>query len=219
MCSHGGCGSSHIHTSGQEVSGSRWLYPAVNLAGVACLNEDAPGSGAAVIKSYGERLEPLPACTSDEGPELLFVVPFSEMVRVRSICVVRGRGITGARLWANRTDVDFFNAETTAPTSVLTGLFFNENGLVDFPLNAAKFSHVTSLCILLTGAGDSISLSCLGFKGEWTGLKDGVVEVCLFLSLSRARVAADYRPHRPPTKYAPAHTTTPRWTRNCGMPS
>ena len=186
MCSHGGCGSSHIHTSGQEVSGSRWLYPAVNLAGVACLNEDAPGSGAAVIKSYGERLEPLPACTSDEGPELLFVVPFSEMVRVRSICVVRGRGIAGARLWANRTDVDFFNAETTAPTSVLTGLFFNENGLVDFPLNAAKFSHVTSLCILLTGAGDSISLSCLGFKGEWTGLKDGVVEVCLF-SLSRAR--------------------------------
>ena len=171
-----------MHSS-TEVTGSRWLSSVMDLDGVKCLNESEDGSGKAVLKSYSKRVEPLPTVSSLDGAELLFFIPFTESVKIRSVCLVGGRSIERISLWVNRSDIDFDNANSVKPTCLITNLIPDFDGSIDYALNA-KFSNIISLVCLLRGSGDELALSCLGFKGEWTGHKGGVVDTTFELRAS-----------------------------------
>jgi len=66
-----------------------------------------------------------------------------------------------------------------------------DGGGIDYPLKVSKFQNVSSLTIFFSenGGGDVTSVSYVGFKGEITSVRHGVVE-CVYES---APQAADHK--------------------------
>ena len=169
--------------------------------------ERVEGSGKHVFKPHARRADCVPFVESCEGedPELLFHVPFTQAVRLRSLCVVAGGGEElaplKARLFTERDDLDFGAVESLKPVQTFE-LVPDFRGLVDCavvsplrvsleltaapspgaraadPLVASKFSGVSSVTLHLRGSvgGDAVRVNCVGFKGEGTGFRHGVVE-------------------------------------------
>lgn len=111
----------------------------------------------------------------DEDPELLLIVPFTEAVSMKSICVMSHAGRTinnnndndndttnnnntsaaprTLRIYVNRPNLDFETARDLQPTSTInlmspTHQFLDEfsNGTIDYPLRpAGRYQNVTEI--------------------------------------------------------------------------
>ena len=75
-----------------------------------CLNEEVANSGKTVFKEYDDRFDKTKYAASDCDGELLFIVPFTSQVKVRSIGVIakgETKFPTKMRLYVNNENVDF----------------------------------------------------------------------------------------------------------------
>mmetsp|Transcript_3498 Transcript_3498/g.6475 ORF Transcript_3498/g.6475 Transcript_3498/m.6475 type:complete len:249 (-) Transcript_3498:226-972(-) len=109
----------HDHEDEQEVS----LQSSIDKSKVYCLNEHLPNAGRSVLKSHADRfsLEPnLQSTREDEDVELLFHIPFSEAVSIRTLSV-------GGRAKIYLPNGDDLNSATSAPSTVK--VFANRNDL------------------------------------------------------------------------------------------
>ncbi|XP_049513583.1 PITH domain-containing protein CG6153 isoform X2 [Dermacentor silvarum] len=82
---HGGASS-----QGPETGLQYSLYSKIDLDNVQCLNEIKEGSGKLVFKPWEERLDREKYVDSDADEELLFNIPFTGNVKLKSILVVGG---------------------------------------------------------------------------------------------------------------------------------
>lgn len=64
------------------------LVGIIDIDNVRCLNEETAGSGKTVFKSFDDRFDKSKFVASDCDGELLFIVPFTSQVKLRSICVI-----------------------------------------------------------------------------------------------------------------------------------
>ena len=136
-----------------------------------------------IIKPWANRLDTLPRLESEEeDPELLITIPFTVAVNIRSFCIVgseRGRSPSKVKIFVNRDDLDFDLARDLTATheAELTEDF---TAGIDYPLVPSKFNGVTSITLFIpsnfAGEEESTFLSYLGFKGEGTSVRRGVVE-------------------------------------------
>ena len=83
----------HVHdTNGEDEIGVD-LRSFVSLDKIRALNASDPADAPLVFKSYSTRSDATPCLKSNEDdPELLLFVPFSEGVKIKSICVQGGSG-------------------------------------------------------------------------------------------------------------------------------
>mmetsp|Transcript_25344 Transcript_25344/g.54733 ORF Transcript_25344/g.54733 Transcript_25344/m.54733 type:complete len:256 (+) Transcript_25344:150-917(+) len=172
----------HEHAEPDETNASlgQSLRPQINFPGVQCLNESRPHSGRDILKLYEDRLSTTPTLLSqedpDEDPELLLIVPFSEAVTMKSLCVLsyaddpNNRNTTTAvtaaprtlRIYVNRPNLDFETVRDLAPTSTITLVppshqFDPEHGspddsdtigTIDYPLRpAGRFQNVSEIAL------------------------------------------------------------------------
>ena len=92
MPPHGDDCTGHSHDSefGDEAALTS-LRELIDLPRVTCLNEEAEGTGRAVLRSHGDRYVTEPRLRStedpDDEPELILHVPFTEAVAVRTISI------------------------------------------------------------------------------------------------------------------------------------
>jgi len=99
------------------------------------------------------------------------------------------------RSFINRDDVDFSNCRELPAVQelelVADAASMGDGGGIDYPLKVSKFQNVDSLTIFFSeiGGGDVTSVSYVGFKGEVTTARHGVVE-CVYES---APQAADHK--------------------------
>lgn len=99
------------------------------------------------------------------------------------------------RRFINRDDVDFSNCRELPAVQelelVADAASMGDGGGIDYPLKVSKFQNVDSLTIFFreNGGGDVTSVSYVGFKGEVTTARHGVVE-CVYES---APQAADHK--------------------------
>ena len=99
-------------------------------------------------------MTPNPALRSNEDdPELILHVPFTEAVKIQSVCISGGLGGVApqeAKVWVDRDDIDFSNAEDLPPAQTLDLVDPDQHmsfgaGSLDYPLRASKFQAVSSL--------------------------------------------------------------------------
>lgn len=64
------------------------LYGIIDSDNVRCLNEEVANSGKRVFKDFDNRFDKTLTVASDCDGELLFIVPFTSQVKVRSVCVI-----------------------------------------------------------------------------------------------------------------------------------
>jgi len=149
---------------------------------VRCLNESSPGMALNPLKPYDKRTERDPYLESqDDDPELILFVPFTQAVKMKSFCVVGGGGGSApehVKLWINRDDIDFNNAEDLPALQELDLVESNPSADIDYPLVQRKFQNVSSITMFFSGnyGADASLISYIGFKGENTNFRHGVVE-------------------------------------------
>lgn len=166
------------------------------MHGTYCLNEHATNAGQSVLKPYTDRLKIEPSLQSPRGDddlELLFHIPFTEAVKIQSICI-NGRAsiyvpngdeskATSApftvKVFANRSDLDFETARELDP-DVLLELLPPEHlteiqsqslsdqelgaGTLDYPLRpASKFKYCNSITLFF---GDNFASKMAEAQGD-----------------------------------------------------
>jgi len=178
-------GGEHKHDDGdiERDSFGAPLYGYIDHSGVQCLNESIPGTGRSVIKPWDKRLTREPEVQSDDDPELIFVIPFSVTVKLKAICLgVNSDGSSPAliRIFNNRSDIDFSNVVEAKADQILeigrdSG---HSHGVVEYPVLAPKFQNASTLTLHIARnhGASSTRLSFLGFKGDATMARRGIVE-------------------------------------------
>ncbi|CBQ71447.1 conserved hypothetical protein [Sporisorium reilianum SRZ2] len=194
-------GSSSSATGLSAVDGdASSLYEYIVRDKVWGANLDPPESAKNVIKPWHERLSADPSTQSNVDDQLAITVPFTCPVRLKSILINTGTGDfapTRCRAFVNRPDgIDFDEVElatsdghpaelsplAAAATlgSVGSGkaqadfaLLRGQQGVVEYPVSVARFSHTNSITIVLSHS-NATTLSrffYLGFRGTALVLK------------------------------------------------
>ncbi|KAJ1032801.1 hypothetical protein NDA18_001525 [Ustilago nuda] len=157
-------------------------------------NLDPPESAKNVIKPWHERLSADPSTQSNVDDQLAITVPFTCPVRLKSMLINTGTGDfapTRCRAFVNRPHgIDFDQVEQAtavdhpanlsprASAATLGGvasgraqadfaLLSGQQGVVEYPVSVARFSHTNSITIVLSHS-NATTLSrffYLGFRG------------------------------------------------------
>ena len=175
-----GCdGHSHDHEHSEpddtNTSLGTSLRPSIDFSNVRCLNESRPGAGRDILKLYDERWTSDPKLLSqedhEEEPELLLVLPFTEAVSIKSLCVLSHAGnsamttnnnntnITApprtVRIFVNRPNLDLDDCRDLEPDAEIilvppTHQWSEEHasGTIDYMLRpAGRFANVSEVAL------------------------------------------------------------------------
>jgi len=109
---------------------------------------------------------------SDADGQLILSIPFTCSVNIRSICVI-GRSAESSpshvKLFVNRTDIDFDNADSVVPTQEIE-LTQNMQGLVEHPTRYTKFQGVSEVVLYFSSnfGSETTEILYVGLKGSAT---------------------------------------------------
>ncbi|EFN80719.1 PITH domain-containing protein 1 isoform X1 [Harpegnathos saltator] len=155
------------------------LYDKIDIARVQCLNECTEGTGATVFKKWEDRLDRTKFVESDIDAELLFNIPFTGNVKLKSIIVIADEELEPnvVRLYKNRPNMMFDNV--ISPDQEFR-LHRDPHGLDEYPVKTVKFSSVNHLSLHFTGMGEQIRIYYIGLRGEWTPSHKHGVTICTY---------------------------------------
>lgn len=182
-----GCGHGHQEQCScaweakeQDVDHGGTLYPFINRDNVRGLNESKKDSARLCIKPWVDRKDAKEFVRSVEGDgELIVFVPFTAQVKLKSFCVIggdEGSAPSAVRVWKNRDDIDFENADDIDCDQEFN-LAVDGDGSIQYPVKIRKFQGVSSLTFFFTGSHDedTTQVNYLGLKGQGTKNKRGIV--------------------------------------------
>ncbi|KAI8069381.1 galactose-binding domain-like protein [Gongronella butleri] len=158
------------------------LYQRIDHDNVRCLNEAEQDSVKQVIRPWHERMDNDKFVESDADEQLLIYVPFTGIVKLRTICLRTDRGDeapSSMKVFVNRDDMDFDAAESYTPVQTWDLVHQNDD-VAEYQTRITKFTNVRNLTLFFPdnfGADTSI-IRYLGFKGEWSEMKrDPIITV------------------------------------------
>lgn len=177
---HGGASS-----QGPETGLQYSLYSKIDLDNVQCLNEIKEGSGKLVFKPWEKRLDREKYVDSDADEELLFNIPFTGNVKLKSILVVGGdAGMhpSKIRMFKNRPQMTFDDARATPEQEF--ELQPDASGSLEYPVRAVKFSSVHHLSLHFPSnfGSDTTRVYYIGLHGEYTEAQRQGVVLCSYES-------------------------------------
>ncbi|KAL1914760.1 uncharacterized protein VTP21DRAFT_8018 [Calcarisporiella thermophila] len=167
---------SHDHDHIPDDAGAKDnLYGRIDREHVSCLNEAVPGSGKKVIKPWHERMDNEQFVESDSDEQLIFFIPFTGNVKLRSICIRAGPGEAAPskmKAFINREDVDFDVADTYDPVQEWE-LVQNTDEVAEYPTRLTKFTSVRNLTLYFPEnfGADATRVLFIGLRGEWSEIK------------------------------------------------
>jgi len=160
------------------------LFGCIELDKVVCLNELQGGTGPKVFKSLDKKLDEAHFVESDLDPELLFIIPFTQHVKLKSINIRAVDDDTApvtAKLYVNHEVVDFSIAEQE-PIQELK-LTANLGADIENALKITKFQSVYKLILHLSAEEkDKIGVTYIGLKGIKTNFKKDQVVIATYES-------------------------------------
>ncbi|KRX05006.1 Galactose-binding domain protein [Pseudocohnilembus persalinus] len=174
------CGCKNIAFSDLGVD----LISNIDLSKIQCLNEAVPETGKKVFKNQENKLDPEPFVESDIDGELIFVVRFSNTIKLRQVCLIASneeKAPVEMKIYKNKEQVDFGIVDQK-PTEEIN-LIPNLDGTVMYSTNFSKFQDVNSLVLYVANKEiDDIRIQYIQLKGEITQAKkfiltDAVYEI------------------------------------------
>ncbi|KAH7030417.1 galactose-binding domain-like protein [Linnemannia elongata] len=159
------------------------LYQRIDHDNVTCLNEAEPNSGRSVLKPWHEKMDDTKFVESDADEQLIFRIPFTGLVKLKSITLRNDSGETAPRkmkAFINKDDLDFDNAESTVPTQEWDLVEDTHGQVAEYSTRVAKFASIRSLTLFFSEnfGGDTTKISFIGLKGEFSELKrDPIITV------------------------------------------
>jgi len=188
-------GHGHGHGHGEEHScaheavplntddpfgGEEWsLFQKIDHAHLRGINIE-PNTVAHPFKPRDDRFDTEKFTRSSADEQLIIHVPFTEIVKVKSICIIGprdGGAPSELKVFVNREDVDFTNADDLPATQRWELVEEWVDG-VEYPTKLSKFSNVSSLTMYFpNNFGEELTtIYYIGFKGEFTSYKRQAVE-------------------------------------------
>lgn len=166
---------SHAHDCEASDCGTAFsLYKHITLDHVKCFNEETPDTCKGVFRAWQDRLQVLdnPLRSNEDDPELLLFIPLDGAVKLQGIQVIGGSPSTApskVKLYTNRDDLDFSAVQSVPPVQELE-LQADQQGLLEYPVQAAKFNGVHSLYMYFPESfgGGQTEIHFIGLKGEFT---------------------------------------------------
>jgi len=137
------------------------------------LNLSVPEDARAIIKPWDQRENDETYAESGVDDQIVFHIPFTQRVRIRSILVKTGRGEiapTHLRIYINHASiVDFADASNMKPQMDIT-LLEDQTTVTEYPVRVTAFANVSTLSMLFSDSqgGDVSRIYYVGFKGDTT---------------------------------------------------
>ncbi|KAI9355313.1 galactose-binding domain-like protein [Zopfochytrium polystomum] len=187
---HGHGHEDHDHEDGPDRGLDQSLFKVINVDLIRTLNESVDGAGKKIFKPWGDRFDMSKFVESDADEQLIFFIPFTANVKLKSIAVLGGSGElnpTSMKAYINREDVDFDTVESIQPPDGTwdlldsTSLQSSSTSTVpipEYPTRMSKFTNVRNLTLYFpSNAGaDTTRIYFIGLKGEWTEIsRDPVI--------------------------------------------
>ncbi|XP_014791434.1 PITH domain-containing protein CG6153 [Octopus bimaculoides] len=180
---HGHCCHEHKSTgqADEDSANAFNLYLKIDTDRIVCLNEAVEDSGKHVFKPWNERLSKEKYVDSDVDEELLFNIPFTGHVKLKSIIVIGGgenMDPSKMKLFKNRPAMTF--DDTNAAADQEFDLNPDPEGQLHYPTKVARFNQVEHLTIYFpTNFGaDLTRIYYIGLRGDFTVIKRHGVTIC-----------------------------------------
>jgi len=108
---------------------------------------------------------------SADDAELIIYIPFTGTVKLKSIMIIggeKGSSPKKMKVFANRDDIDFSNANDAKPVQEWD-LQEDFRGEIEYPTRIVKFSGISSVTIFIPQnfGSDSTTIYYIGLKGEY----------------------------------------------------
>jgi hypothetical protein len=172
---HGGHGHNHSKDPELERGFEYSLYKYIDTSKVFCLNEAEKGSIVNVFKPWHDRLSQQGSVSSDTDQELLIHIPFTGVVKLKSLMIVggtNGRSPKKMRAFINRDDLDFSSVQDMKSVQEWD-LQEDYQGVMEYPTRIAKFINVYSLILHIPEnfGNDVTTIYYIGLKGDFEVMK------------------------------------------------
>uniref|UniRef100_A0A1B0D1P5 Uncharacterized protein n=1 Tax=Phlebotomus papatasi TaxID=29031 RepID=A0A1B0D1P5_PHLPP len=177
-CNHGSKNSENPNEIGINYS----LYTKIDLDNVECLNESIENSVYHIhIRRMHERFDVDKYVESDADPELLFNIPFSGNVKLKSIIVMGADNNSHPnklRLYKNRPKMTFDDVNLQPDQEFQ--LTIDSNGTVEYNTKPVVFSSVHHLSMHFPGnfGEDLTKIYYIGLRGEFSEAHHHGVTIC-----------------------------------------
>ncbi|KAI2631725.1 translation protein [Xylaria nigripes] len=164
----------HDHSDDITPAIQRSLYQHIDMDRIHTFNETVRDSGKAIVKkTWNERLEVETELASYADEQLIIHIPFTGQVKLHSILLRTSSSACAPRtlrLFLNRDDLDFSNAEDVKPQQEFE--LSQTSEVQEIPVKRYLFSNARSLALFFVdnfGEGEEpvTRLSYLAFKGDW----------------------------------------------------
>jgi len=162
----------HSNATQLAGTGAANLYAVIDKDKVHGLNLSVPEDARAIIKPWDQREDDIYA-ESGVDDQVVFHIPFTQRVRIRSILLKTGRGEacpSHLRIYVNHASiVDFADAGSMKPQMDVT-LLEDQTTVTEYPVRVTAFANVSTLSMLFSDSiGGNVSrIYYVGFRGDTT---------------------------------------------------
>ncbi|XP_063901588.1 PITH domain-containing protein 1-like [Zophobas morio] len=152
------------------------LHKYIDFPKLTCLNEKAENSCLKIFTRQPKSIIDAEFVESDADEALLFFIPFTGLVILKSIIIMGAGDLTEypktVKLYPNKEGLDFENVEDFEAAQTID-LVADVNGLVKYPINVCKFQNVWSLNLYFSHnfGAESTKISFIGLSGEFRQAK------------------------------------------------
>ncbi|KZV87195.1 DUF1000-domain-containing protein [Exidia glandulosa HHB12029] len=163
----------HDHSHESPDAPADNLFARIDHPNVVALNCEAH-QPAKILKAWHQRMDESIAIESDADDQMILRVPFTGVVKLKSVLIKAGPGEqtpTRVALYVNDEGLDFDDVAAKPSTQEFEMVQSRDVG--EYQVKAAKFSNVTCVTLFFPAAqgADTINLYYVGFMGTWTESK------------------------------------------------
>eukprot|EP01147_Barroeca_monosierra_P007250 gene7250-7658_t len=168
--SHGeGDGHDHDHDDPERGIQSS-LFSSIDVTKIVGYNEAVEGSARNVFRPRAEMEAREKFVESDADEQLIIYIPFTDDVKLKSICVMGEPGPKHPSQMAafiNRDDIDFDNVDSITPTQSWD-MIEDELGELEYETRITKFQGLRCITLFFSAnfGGETTKIFYIGLTGE-----------------------------------------------------